>query len=70
MEYAPGLVIVGLLVVLIGYGLLASGGTRDGSRPRSALCKHDWGRADAETGWDQKCTKCGAWKSGYGKTWR
>jgi len=32
-------------------------------------CDHDWGIADAETGWDQKCRKCGAWRSGYGRTW-
>lgn len=33
-------------------------------------CQHEWGRAEAYQDWDQKCTKCGAWKSGYGKTWR
>jgi len=69
VEYAPGLIIVGLIVVLIGYGLLSSRGSRSGSRPRSAVCNHDWGMADAETGWDQKCRKCGEWRSGYGKTW-
>lgn len=32
-------------------------------------CDHQWGHAERDAGWDQRCVKCGAWRSGYGDRW-
>jgi len=34
------------------------------------LLGHQWGPVHREANWDQKCERCGAWKSGYGRSWR
>lgn len=58
---------------LLGSVLLAFivvGASVFGSRAKTYRgCVHDWGIAESSTGWDQKCRKCGAWRSGYGRTW-
>lgn len=48
--------------------LLARTGGAPNPAPRG--CSHEWGPAEAYQDWDQKCIRCGAWKSGYGRTWR
>jgi len=30
---------------------------------------HRWGKVHRDAAWDQKCLRCGAWRSGYGRRW-
>lgn len=69
MERVPDLLVVLAFCVLFLASRRARRGNRPGPRP-IVPCMHDWGMAEASTGWGQKFAKCGAWKSGYGKTWR
>jgi len=68
MDYVLELLVLLALAVLALVWLFRRGGGRPG-RARRSVCKHEWGIAESHTGWDQKCIKCGEWKSGYGKTW-
>ncbi len=30
---------------------------------------HQWGAVVREANFDQRCARCGAWRSGYGRKW-
>lgn len=42
---------------------------RSGSGIGCSVLGHDWGMAVADASWDQKCRRCGVWRSGYGERW-